>query len=83
MTNRDKFKMTYQKNLSICREKHPDVYAWSLSELETVWLKMCHAIDKGSFNKDSHAFKMTCKELRIKHTYRDIETYLGSQGAPQ
>ncbi len=83
MNNRDLFKRTYLKNLAIAHVAHPDQYAWPLSELDTVSQRMFAAIDKGSFNKNSHAFKMTCKELKIKHTYRDIETFLGSQGAPQ
>ncbi len=75
---RDKLIATYREKLAEAHSKHPDVYAWPLSELEAVMGRMVIAIDRLSFNKDSHAWRNTCEALRIKHTYRDIETYLAS-----
>lgn len=37
---------------------------------------MKYAILKGTFNKDSESFKKTCKELKIKHTYKAIDEFL-------
>lgn len=82
-TNREKFKRVYKEELISAHSKYPEIYAWPISELEQVLTRIYLAIDKGSFNKDSHAFKATCKALGIKHTYQAIETFLGSQGAPQ
>lgn len=76
MTNLEKLKFIYFKNLALCRAKHPDDYAWPDSELENVIRRMSSAIDKMSFNKDSHAWKLTCKELGIKHTYQAIKQYI-------
>ncbi len=82
-TNRELFKETYLNQLKESHIKNPEQYAWAFDGLEMVAIRMFAAIDKGSFNKDSIAFKNTCKALKIKHTYRDIETFLGSQGATQ
>lgn len=75
-TNREKFLETYRKNLILAREKYPDQYHWPLSEIETVFHRMTVAIDRRIFNKDSHAFKWTCRELGIKHAYRAIHDFL-------
>jgi hypothetical protein len=83
MTNRETFKAEYKKQLKIAREKYPDLYLCPMTEFDAVFDRMTVAIEKGSFNKDSHAFKATCKALKIKHTYRDIEMFLGTQGGTQ
>ena len=67
---------TYRAKLEENHKKSPDVYAWPIEELEAVYGRMKDAILRGSFNKDSQTFKDTCKALKIKHTYRDIETFL-------
>lgn len=74
--NTEKFLEIYKKNLRKSHEENPQDYAWPISELENVFKRMSDAIERGSFNKDSKAFKQTCKELKIKHTYRDIENFL-------
>lgn len=72
------FLKTYRKNLEYCYKKNPSNYFWDISEIDDVFKRMNDAIIRGSFNKDSETFKLTCKELKIKHTYRDIEMFLGS-----
>lgn len=76
MNNLMKFKLTYFKHLALCRIETPSQYAWSESELPQVISRMNKAIEAGSFNKDSDAFKRTCKELGIKHTYKAIKNYV-------
>lgn len=66
----------YKENLIKEVQNNPNEYAWSLDQLETVFSRMSSAIERGSFNKDSKAFKNTCKELKIKHTYKDIENFI-------
>ncbi len=66
----------YYKNLVKARREFHEEYAWPDSELETVFEHMASAIEKGSFNKDSRAFKATCKELKIKHTYTAIKEFI-------
>lgn len=77
-SNLELFLVSYKKNLETCIKKYPEEYACTLNSLDLVFDRMKHAIIKGSFNKDSKAFKMTCKELKIKHTYKDIETFIYS-----
>lgn len=76
MTNRELFKSTYAKHLEQCIVAYPTDYLWTRDELPDVLGRMFIAIDKMSFDKDSHAFKKTCKTLGIKHTYKAIKTYL-------
>lgn len=76
MTNRDIFKKTYSEKLKYCRENYPVQYCWPIEDLPLVTERMLSALDRGSFNKDSIAFKMTCKELKIKHTYKAIKEFI-------
>lgn len=75
MTNMDRFKATYAKQLEQVRRDKPDYYTWTWDQLPIVTARMLDAIEKGSFNKDSLAFKQTCKELGIKHTYKAIRDF--------
>jgi hypothetical protein len=77
--NTELFLIEYKKNLIKSHSDNPNDYAWPISELDNVFKRMRDAIIKGSFNKDSKAFKLTCKALKIKHTYRDIEIFLKSE----
>lgn len=74
----DTFMEVYSAELVRAVQTHPDLYAYPISEVPAVLIRMREAIKTGSFNKDGHAFKATCKSLGIKQTYRDIETFLGS-----
>lgn len=68
-----KFFETYENSLHRMYFEKPDQY---LEIFALTVARMKEAILKGSFNKDSDAFKLTCKELKIKHTYKAIEAYL-------
>jgi hypothetical protein len=70
------FMDVYAEKLKESRIKFPGDYAWPDSEFETVLGRMENAVERGSFNKDSHAFKATCKELKIKHTYQAIKEFI-------
>lgn len=74
--NQEKFLEEYKKQLIISITANPEQYSWTIDTLEEVFGRMKAAIIRGSFNKDTPAFKRTCKVLKIKHTYRDIETFL-------
>jgi hypothetical protein len=67
----------YTRNLRESQQADPKSYAWPAEELPDVVKRMTAAILRGSFNKDGRAFRATCRELGIKHTYLDIECYLG------
>jgi len=79
MTNRDLFKLTYASLLEAHHKKNPEHYAWPISELGTVLGRINMAIDKGSFSKNSQAFRKTCVALKIKYTYQAIETFIGEE----
>ena len=78
MTNRGEFLRVYRRRLEEARLAHPAEFDWPLSELDVVYGRMVPAIDRGSFNKDSHTFRNTCRELGIRHTYKAIAEYIGS-----
>lgn len=77
LNNRNFFKLLYGANLKRAHGQWPDKYVWPAYELLNVMERMFAAIDKGSFNKDGLAFKWTCKQLGIKHTYQAIFNYFG------
>lgn len=66
----------YREELAKAHSAHPNEYVWPISELETVVERMRGAIERGTFNKDSRAFKAVCKQLGIKHTYKAIYEWL-------
>jgi hypothetical protein len=66
----------YKEKLIEARKSYPEMYSWPDSETDLVFARMTKAIERGSFNKDSHAFKATCKELKIKHTYKAIQDFI-------
>lgn len=74
--NLNTFLEVYGKQLLKARIEHPDDYIWPIDQLPQVLERMSKAIERGSFNKDSHAFKATCKELNIKHTYKAIKEFI-------
>lgn len=83
MKNLEAFMTVYAKHLEATRTKDTagDYYCWPVSELPLVLGRMRQAIERGSFNKDSLAFKATCKELKIKHTYQAIRAFLSGVAA--
>ena len=76
MNKLETLKQVYAKNLELAHAKYPNEYMYPALEIPYVLLRMNAAIDNMSFNKDSHAWKMTCKELGIKHTYKAIKEFI-------
>lgn len=75
--NREKFNEfvdTYAAKLAANMLANPTEY---VGTFETTLANMKHAILKGTFNKDSESFKQTCKALKIKHTYKAIDEFIG------
>lgn len=66
----------YKEKLFEARKADPETYSWPESEFPLVFERMTKAIERGSFNKDSYAFKATCKALKIKHTYKAIQEFI-------
>lgn len=73
----ESFLTEYRSALESAVKAHPTDYPWyPATTTQTVFDRMAAAIVRGSFNKDGHAFKATCKALGIKHTYTAIGEYL-------
>ena len=70
------FLEVYAEKLREAIKLFPQDYSWPESELPKVLEKMRVAIERGTFNKDGHAFKATCKQLKIKHTYKAISEFI-------
>jgi hypothetical protein len=69
---------TYGKCLAENMKNNPQSYAGTFKDtFETTFRAMQNAILKGTFNKDSESFKQTCKALKIKHTYKAIDEFIG------
>jgi len=67
------FFAAYYAELDHAFATNPENYTGSIGD---TYSRMCYAILDGSFNKDSLPFKSACKVLKIKHTYKAIQSYL-------
>lgn len=76
MNKLDTLKQVYAANLKKSVVEFPTEYLWPIGDLPVVLTRMYQSIDKMSFNKDSRAWKSTCKELNIKHTYQAIAEFI-------
>lgn len=74
--NLNTFCEVYREELEKSHRLNPNKYAWSISELDEVAKRMFGAFERGTFNKDSEAVKATCKQLKIKHTYKAIKEFI-------
>lgn len=73
----DKFCNTYHACLELAVKTTPEEYYWyPTTPISVIAARMCRAVEVGSFNKDSKGFRLTCKVLNIKHTYKAIDEYL-------
>jgi len=81
MTNFERFAEAYRRNIRRARERFPDQYVWPIEQVEMIADRMLAAVQRGSANKDSHAFKWTCKELGIKHTYKAINKFIKQESS--
>ncbi len=70
--------LVYTEELERAVEEHPDQYFWPIENIDRVAGSMRLAIERSSFNKDSPAFKATCKRLGIGHTYKAIAHYIAN-----
>lgn len=76
-TGIDAFMAIYEEELVNAVRNNPKEYCWPIEQAPQVATRMKAAILSSSYNKDGQAFKATCRRLKIKHTYRDIETFIG------
>jgi len=70
------FSKTYLHHLERAVAELPASYSYRFAEVPAVHARMMAAVIKRAFNKDSIAFKRTCKELNIPYTYAGIKNYL-------
>ena len=76
MANLERFITVYRRHLRQAVLNAPETYSWHVDQLDDVMARMGPSIARGSFNKDSIAFKHTCRELGIPHTYKAIRSYV-------
>ncbi len=79
-TRQATFKATYRQSLREAVEQFPEQYVWRYAgdlqtEVERVAERMFDAMNRGSFNHDSKAFKITARKLEIKPTRTAILAY--------
>lgn len=82
--NREKFRELLAKEYADLFANNTDYsYSASLNTPEGLAAKMMAALTRGSANKDGIAIRRVCKALGLKHTYRDIESFIGLGDIPQ
>jgi hypothetical protein len=69
------FMEAYEPSLREAVLKYPVNYAWPIENVPVVAERMKAAIERGTYNYDSHAFKITCRKLGIKHTRTAINEF--------
>ena len=69
----------YAEELEKAVVADPEVYAFKVDFIPTVVERMKAAFEKGSYNKEGHAIKATCKRLNIPCTKKGINNYLAQQ----
>jgi hypothetical protein len=80
MANTDLFQSTLEKHYSILFETDPD-YGYAISIGKTpasLAAAMTNSLAKGGANKDGEGIKRTCKELKIKHTYKALAAFFSA-----
>lgn len=77
MTNKDKFLSIYKENWKQAIKDNPKDYRL-IRNFEDSFARMTKAIETNSFNKNGEAFRQTCKQLKIKHTYLAIAEFINN-----
>ena len=79
MKNIGLWMQVYEQKLVEAITKHPELYAYPMSEVPFIASRMREAFECGSYSKDSHAIRATCKHFGVKHTYTAIREFLQSE----
>lgn len=74
--NVEKFFSVYSEKLRETVLENPKDYCWPVENVPVVVERMKNAALSKSFGWDSLSFKKTCKEIGIKHQYKEIIKYL-------
>lgn len=77
----DLFIKVYAEELAVAVRDHPDEYVgapWPDAKTAQVVYRIGNAIKARTYNKDSRAFRATCKRLGVAHTYKAIDRYCGT-----
>lgn len=79
LSQRVKFRLTYEYELGAEVEAHPDEYGYPASRVPEVAALMVDGMARGTANiRDSRAIRRTCRKLGIKYTIGGITAYLAS-----
>jgi len=67
------FKDTFARILKEEMQLNPEMY---LKDYDTTLNNCLYALLKSGFNKDTESFKRTCKEIKVKYTYKAIKGFI-------
>ena len=67
------FKDTFARILKEEMQLNPEMY---LKDYDTTLNNCLYALLKSVFNKDTESFKRTCKEIKVKYTYKAIKEFI-------
>jgi hypothetical protein len=77
--NKERFATEYRKALLEAVLNHPEEYGWPVAQVPQVADKMLAAVEAGTFNHNSRAFRATAKALGIKPTRKALLTFWNSK----
>ncbi len=71
----DKFVQVYARVLERDIATHPSQYRFMRPDVHLIVTKVRADLERGSYNKDAHTIRATCRELKIACTYAAINAY--------
>ena len=74
----NRFFTVYERHLMDVVSNKANGYCFGPDKVPIVVVKMKAAVVGGTYSKDGLAFRRTCSELGIKHTYTAIKEFLSS-----
>jgi hypothetical protein len=76
MTNLEIFKATFRESLRESYSKRPQMYAWSITDIDRILQNFNKAIEIKGFDKNGPSAKATFKKLGIKNTWAAFDAYI-------
>jgi hypothetical protein len=68
----------YTNRLEQAVTEHPEDYGFPISKAPVIAFKMLKALERNSYNKESRALKMICKEMGVAYTYSAINAFFAT-----
>lgn len=83
MTNAQRFRAEYERILLRNVKEQPSRYVYREDRVPEIAEKAVKALSEKTADIHAQTVRETCKNLRIKHTYKAIAEYLNTPGGEE